>query len=244
MRRVIESDTRLYALLCNAVYKSKVLRPGEEAGRGERGGMGEVYRARDPRLGREVAIKVLPESVAADPASLARFEREAKAVAALSHPNILAIHELGHADGKVYAVMELLDGQTLGQRLAAGPLPQRKAIEIAREIALGLAAAHEKGIVHRDLKPGNLFLTRTAASRSSTSASPANPPHSRRDRIPDRDAADRARDPSWARSATCRPNRCGDWSLTTDPTSSPSGQSFTRFSRGKRPLWATRLSTR
>ena len=124
------------------------------------GGMGEVYRARDTKLNREVAIKVLPQSLAADPVSLARFEREAKAVAALSHPNILAIHDFGSADGQVYAVMELLNGQTLGQRLAAGPLPQRKAIEIGREIALGLAAAHEKGIVHRDLKPGNLFLTR------------------------------------------------------------------------------------
>src|SRR5712692_9502222 len=124
------------------------------------GGMGEVYRARDTKLDREVAIKVLPQSLAADPASLARFEREAKAVAALSHPNMLAIHDLGKSDGVTYAVMELLEGESLRQRLAFGALPQRKAIEIARQIALGLAAAHEKGIVHRDLKPENLFLTR------------------------------------------------------------------------------------
>ena len=123
------------------------------------GGMGEVYRARDTRLDRDVAIKVLPQSVAGDPAALARFEREAKAVAALSHPNILAIHDVGTPDGITYAVMELLEGESLRQRLQEGPLPQRKALEIAREIALGLAAAHEKGIVHRDLKPENLFVT-------------------------------------------------------------------------------------
>ena len=124
------------------------------------GGMGEVYRARDTKLDREVAIKVLPPATASDPAALARFEREAKAVAALSHPNILAIHDFGSSNGVTYAVTELLHGETLRQRLDHGPLPQRRAAEIAREIALGLAAAHEKGIVHRDLKPENLFLTR------------------------------------------------------------------------------------
>ncbi len=123
------------------------------------GGMGEVYRARDTRLDRDVAIKVLPQSVAGDAAALARFEREAKAVAALSHPNILAIHDVGTSDGITYAVMELLEGESLRQRFQEGPLPQRKALEIAREVALGLAAAHERGIVHRDLKPENLFLT-------------------------------------------------------------------------------------
>ena len=123
------------------------------------GGMGEVYRARDTRLDRDVAIKVLPQSVAGDAAALARFEREAKAVAALSHPNILAIHDVGTSDGITYAVMELLEGESLRQRLQEGPLPQRKALEIAREVALGLAAAHERGIVHRDLKPENLFVT-------------------------------------------------------------------------------------
>jgi serine/threonine protein kinase/Tol biopolymer transport system component len=124
------------------------------------GGMGEVYRAHDTKLQRDVAVKVLPESLAHDPAALARFEREARAVAALSHPHILAIHDLGKEDGVAFAVMELLEGETLRERLAGGPLPQRKALELAREIAQGLAAAHEKGIVHRDLKPENLFLTR------------------------------------------------------------------------------------
>ena len=123
------------------------------------GGMGEVYRARDARLGRDVAIKVLPESVAADPESLARFERETRAVAALSHPNILAIHDVGREGGVSFAVLELLEGQTLRQRLADGPLTWRAALEIAAPIAEGLAAAHAKGIVHRDLKPENVFLT-------------------------------------------------------------------------------------
>ena len=123
------------------------------------GGMGEVWRARDTRLHREVAIKVLPEALAGDPAALARFEREARAVAALSHPNILGLFDVGHEGKTAYAVMELLAGQTLRERLVEGPLPQRKALELGREIAQGLAAAHEKGIVHRDLKPENLFVT-------------------------------------------------------------------------------------
>ena len=123
------------------------------------GGMGEVYRARDPRLGRDVAIKILPEKLAGDPAALARFEREAKAVAALSHQNVLGIFDLGRDGGTAYAVMELLVGQTLRERLVEGPLPLRKALEYGQQIATGLAAAHEKGIVHRDLKPENLFLT-------------------------------------------------------------------------------------
>ena len=122
--------------------------------------MGEVYRARDKKLDRDVAIKVLPESVAADPDRLARFGREAKAVAALSHPNILAIHDFGNQDGVSYAVMELLEGQTLRERLDAGPISQKQAVGYALQIARGLAAAHEKGIVHRDLKPENLFVTK------------------------------------------------------------------------------------
>ncbi len=124
------------------------------------GGMGEVFRARDTKLDREVAIKVLPERLAADPEALARFEREAKAVAALSHPNILAIFDFGKVGETAYAAMELLDGETLRERLGAGALPARKALETAAQMAAGLAAAHARGIVHRDLKPDNLFLTR------------------------------------------------------------------------------------
>ena len=122
--------------------------------------MGEVYRARDKKLDRDVAIKVLPQTVANDPDVLARFEREAKAVAALSHPNILAIHDFGSQDGTAYAVMELLEGETLRGKLDAGPIPQKQAVDYALQVAKGLSAAHEKGIVHRDLKPENLFVTK------------------------------------------------------------------------------------
>jgi serine/threonine protein kinase/Tol biopolymer transport system component len=124
------------------------------------GGMGEVYRARDTRLGREVAIKVLPEALARDAGRLRRFEQEALTIAALNHPNILAIHDIGTHDGAPFLVSELLEGETLRTELEAGPLPVRRAIEYSLGIAHGLAAAHEKGIVHRDLKPENIFIRR------------------------------------------------------------------------------------
>ena len=124
------------------------------------GGMGEVYRARDQKLDRDVAIKVLPQSIAADPDMLARFEREAKAVAALSHPNILSIFDFGAQGGISYAVMELLEGETLRGKLDAGPISQKQAVDYALQVARGLSAAHGKGIVHRDLKPENLFVSR------------------------------------------------------------------------------------
>src|SRR6266849_1434525 len=124
------------------------------------GGMGEVYRARDPRLGRDVAIKVLPLSFAADTERLRRFEQEARAVAALNHPNILAIYDIGTREGAPFIISELLEGESLRKRLSGGALPVRKAIEYAVQMAHGLAAAHEKGIVHRDLKPENIFVTR------------------------------------------------------------------------------------
>ncbi|KAB2968594.1 MAG: protein kinase [Thermoanaerobaculia bacterium] len=124
------------------------------------GGMGEVYRARDTRLGREVAVKVLPAAVAADPGSLARFEREAKATAALKHSCILSVYDVGTHEGVPYLVEELLEGESLKDRLARGPFAVSEALRIGIEIARGLAAAHEKGIVHRDLKPGNVFLSR------------------------------------------------------------------------------------
>jgi eukaryotic-like serine/threonine-protein kinase len=124
------------------------------------GGMGEVYRARDTKLDRIVAIKVLPPAMAKDADALTRFEREAKAVAALSHPNILAIFEFGTEGGVAFATMELLEGESLRSRLAGGPLPPRKAIEYALQVCQGLGAAHDKGVVHRDLKPENLFITK------------------------------------------------------------------------------------
>lgn len=140
------------------------LQPGDRLGPYEivapiaAGGMGEVYRARDARLQRDVAVKVLPELFATDPDRRARFERETQAVAALSHPHILAIFDVGVQGQVAYAVTELLEGETLRERLLSGPLPLRKTIEYGVQIARGLAAAHDKGIVHRDLKPENLFL--------------------------------------------------------------------------------------
>src|ERR1700739_3402210 len=124
------------------------------------GGMGEVYRARDTRLNRDVAIKVLPEALANDADRLRRFEQEARTIAALNHPNILGIHDIGAHDGAPFLVSELLEGQTLREKLESGPLPVRLAIEYALGMSQGLAAAHEKGIVHRDLKPENVFVTR------------------------------------------------------------------------------------
>jgi Tol biopolymer transport system component len=140
------------------------LQPGDRLGPYEivsqlgQGGMGVVFHARDSRLERDVAVKVLPRNLAEDEDALGRFEREAKAVAALSHPNILAIHDFGTEEGTVYAAMELLRGETLRHRLADGALPASKAVEFALQIVHGLAAAHDAGIIHRDLKPENIFL--------------------------------------------------------------------------------------
>jgi serine/threonine protein kinase/Tol biopolymer transport system component len=142
------------------------LAPGTKLGQYEilspigAGSMGEVYRARDPQLDRDVAIKVLPEFVSTDRDRLLRFEREAKSTAALNHPNILAVYQMGTYLGMPYLVTELLEGRTLTETMRRGPLPLRKVIEYGVQIARGLAAAHEKGIVHRDLKPDNIFITK------------------------------------------------------------------------------------
>ena len=153
------------------------------------GGMGEVYRARDTRLDREVAVKVLPRSFTENPERESRFEREAKALAALSHPHILAIHDFGREGTTAYFVTELLEGMTLRDKLMAGPLPVRAAMRVALEMSEGLAAAHSRGIVHRDLKPANVFLTqdghakildfglaRTGAPAASPAESPSESP--------------------------------------------------------------------
>jgi len=124
------------------------------------GGMGEVYRARDTRLDRAVAIKVLPSDLAADPDRLRRFGQEARAVGQMNHPNVLTVHDLGTHEGSPYLVTELMEGTTLRERLEAGPLPVHEALDYALQMARGIAAAHEKGVVHRDLKPENLFVTR------------------------------------------------------------------------------------
>jgi serine/threonine protein kinase/dipeptidyl aminopeptidase/acylaminoacyl peptidase len=153
------------------IRPSFMLSPGSRLGPYEvrsalgRGGMGEVYRAHDARLHRDVALKVLPQSVSRNPDRLRRFELEARAAAALNHPNILAVFDIGNADGTPYIVSELLEGETLREHVSRGPLPVRKALELAAQVARGLAAAHEKGIVHRDLKPENVFVTRDGAAK-------------------------------------------------------------------------------
>ena len=195
------------------------------------GGMGEVYRARDPVLKREVAIKVLPSFVSQDPDRLRRFEQEAQAAAALNHPNILAVHRFGTFEGAPYLVSELLEGGTLGQLLARGPLPVRKAIDYGIQIARGLAAAHDKGIVHRDLKPDNIFVTKDGRVKildfglAKLTAS-----QGRTSRMVPRSRSRSAPSPAWcwAPLATCLPSRCAGRRLTIAPTSSPSARSCTR----------------
>jgi serine/threonine protein kinase len=121
--------------------------------------MGDVYRARDERLGRDVAVKILLPASTVDPDRIRRFEQEARAVGALSHPNLLAVFDVGHDTVGPYLVFELLEGETLRHRLGSGALAVRKAVDYAIQIAQGLAAAHDKGISHRDLKPDNVFIT-------------------------------------------------------------------------------------
>jgi serine/threonine protein kinase len=194
------------------------------------GGMGEVYRARDTRLDRTVAIKVLPPDLTSDPTARQRFEREARAVAALSHPHICTLHDIGHQDGTDYLVMEYLDGETLAARLTRGKLPVDQALQYGIQIADALAAAHKAGIVHRDLKPGNVMLTSPARScwisdwqRPVSSwpawARPNSPP--------------RARSPGPARSSgpctTWLPSNCKGRRLTPAPTCSPSGACCTKW---------------
>src|SRR5712691_4083572 len=127
------------------------------------GGMGEVYRARDSRLDRSVAIKILPAHLSQNAEAKERFDREARAISSLSHPNICHLYDVGQQDGASYLVMEYLDGETLADRLRKGPLPIEQVLRYAIEIASALDAAHRAGIIHRDLKPGNVMLTKTGA---------------------------------------------------------------------------------
>src|SRR5262249_34191148 len=146
-----------------------VLPPGTKLGPYEiqsplgTGGMGEVYRAQDTRLGRTVAIKILPAQLSSDPLRKQRFEREAKTISGLNHPHICVIHDVGHQDGIDYLVMECIEGETLEKRLEKGSLPLDQVVTIGAEIAGALDRAHRSGVVHRDLKPGNIMLTSTGA---------------------------------------------------------------------------------
>jgi len=159
--RLMEQPAASAATQGLAVVRGTRLGPYEVVELIGAGGMGEVYRARDTRLGREVAIKVLPAQVSQDAAALARFDREARAVAALSHPHIAALFDIGETDGTHYLVMELLEGETLAKRLRRGALPEKEALRIGAEIAEALGAAHGRGVVHRDVKPANVMVTRS-----------------------------------------------------------------------------------
>src|SRR5690349_12279090 len=127
------------------------------------GGMGEVYRARDTRLARNVAVKILPPHLSAGPEARERFEREARTIAALNHPNICSIFDVGSENGVDYIVMEYLEGETLATRLERGPLPMESALKAAIQITDALDKAHRRGVTHRDLKPGNIMLTKSGA---------------------------------------------------------------------------------
>ena len=122
------------------------------------GGMGEVYRARDTKLDRDVALKVLPQAFTEDPDRLARFQREAKVLASLNHPNICTVHDIGEVDGRPFIVMEVVQGTTLQQQLTTGPLPPRQVIDLGMQLADALGAAHAEGVIHRDLKPANVVV--------------------------------------------------------------------------------------
>jgi serine/threonine protein kinase len=129
------------------------------------GGMGEVYLARDTRLGRDVAVKVLPSRLCSDPSQRQRLEREARTISSLNHPNICQLHDVGCQDEIDFIVMEYVDGQTLAERLLSGPLPIKQALKVAIEIADALDKAHARGIIHRDLKSGNIMLTKSGVSK-------------------------------------------------------------------------------
>ena len=194
------------------------------------GGFGEVYKARDTRLDRTVAIKILPS---ADPELKARFEREAKAIAALTHPHICTLYDVGHQDGTEYLVMEYLEGETLDKKIARGPIKIDEALQIAIETAEALARAHREGIVHRDLKPANIMLTKGGVKLLDFGLAKLRPAHvvsgfqSRRQRRQSQRAA-----PSSAPSTTWRPSSWKAARPMREPTFGRLGSSSTRRSLG------------
>ncbi len=203
------------------------------------GGMGEVYRARDARLGREVAVKVLPSAFSADADRLRRFELEARAAGVLNHPNILSIYDVGTHEGCPFVVSELLEGETLRERLRHGALAPRKALNYAVQVTHGLAPTHEKGIVHRDLKPENLFITKDGRVKildfglakltrpeSITEAQTFAPTA----------AQDTSRGVVLGTVGYMSPEQCAARRRITDQTFSRSARSSTRCSQGSRRL--------
>src|SRR3990172_8835965 len=197
------------------------------------GGMGEVYKAKDTRLDRSVALKVLPSELARDPSRRARLEREAKAISKLNHAHICTLHDIGAHDGIDYLVMEYIEGETLAERLKRGALPLEQALELARQMASGLAAAHEHGIVHRDLKPSNVMLTKSGVKLldfglAKWEEKEARWPRPRRSRS-------RRRVPFWGRSPTWRRSSSRAKKPTRVRSSTPSASCCGRWSRGSAP---------
>ena len=202
------------------------------------GGMGEVYKARDTRLDRTVAIKVLPEHVASDPDLKQRFEREAKTISSLNHPHICTLHDIGSQDGIDFLVMEYLEGDTLAQRLEKGALPLEQALRVAIEIADALDKAHRQGITHRDLKPGNIMLTTAGAKLLDFGLAKLKPVEATGGltALPTQSAGSPARARSSGRSSTWPRSSWRVRRQMREQTSSHSAQWSTRWSRGRRRL--------